>query len=929
MSKKLMYLVSCVLTLCLILTSTAEADLIGWWTLDGNLLDSSGLDNDGTADVDPNFVEGKIGGALELDGDDFIVIDAVADDITSNDITLSAWVKTTDNNADWFSCNTGAGGNVVRFCIEAGKAAFDTDSEHALSTMTVSDGQWHLLTFVRSGATGYVYVDGVQENSYTAAFNFSATDRWSIGQEWDTDTPSGFLTGIVDDVRMYDRALSAALVQDLFNGITPAFVKAENPEPADGAMHPDTWVILRWSTGDTAASHNVYFGDNFDDVNYGTGEASRGNQPSTFYLAGLTYPDGFAPETIYYWRIDEVEADGTVHKGDIWSFTTSPAKAYNPDPADSAGFVDPNVELSWKAGLSAKLHTVYFGDNFDDVNDASGEFPQGTITYIPGPLESDKTYYWRVDEFDGVATHKGDVWSFKTLPVIHITDLNLVGWWKLDEGMGPLVLDWSGHGNHGVLKGVPEWIPDGYDSGALSLGSGNYVAIQNLHYNSAGYAEVSVCAWIRTVSSGSQIIASFDRNQFWRLEINGSGGGPGQVGWDVMTSSGQVDYGSSTRIDDGLWHHVTGVFDNGRLTIYIDGRPEASASGGNTFGTNTTRYGFIGVGSEAREFDGNTGPNNFVQGDLDNVRIYDKALTQEEIALAMRGDPLLAWGPKPCNGSTLYIRDATPLSWLPGDRAYQHDVYFGTDRDAVDNADTSDTTGVYRGQQSGTSYTPSEGVEWGGGPYYWRIDERNTDATVTRGEIWSFTVADYLLVEDFEDYNDYEPERIFDTWIDGWGVAINGSVIGYVEPNLAQGEHFVETTVVHGGVQSMPYFYDTNFKYSEASRTLVLAHDWTEEYVGVLSLWFRGHSDNTAVPMYVALNGSVAVSHDNPNAAQIEAWTEWNINLKAFAAQGVNLANVNTITIGFGDKNNLQAGGSGVVFFDDIRLYRLEPEPTQ
>jgi hypothetical protein len=452
----------------------------------------------------------------------------------------------------------------------------------------------------------------------------------------------------------------------------------------------------------------------------------------------------------------------------------------------------------------------------------------------------------------------------------------MVAHYKLDGNAN----DSSGNDYHGTEKGGPTYVAGMFDQ-AISLdGFDDYVAIQNFHYDSSGHAEVSVCAWIRTISSSNQIIASYDRNQFWRLEINGSGGGPGQVGWDVMTSSGQVDYGSSTRVDDGLWHHVTGVFDNGRLTIYIDGRPEASASGGSTFGTNTTRYGFIGVGSEAGEFDGNTAPNSFVQGDLDNVRIYDKALTQEEIALAMRGDPLLAWGPKPCNGSTLYIRDATPLSWLPGDKVSQHDVYFGTDRDAVDNADTSDATGVYRGQQSGAGYTPSEGVEWGGGPYYWRIDERNTDATVTRGEIWSFTVADYLLVEDFEDYNDYEPERIFDTWIDGWGVAINGSMIGYVEPDLTQGEHFVETTIVHGGIQSMPYFYDTNFKYSEASRTLVLAHDWTEEDVGVLSLWFRGHSDNAAVPMYVALNGSVAVSHDNPDAAQIEAWTEWNINLK-------------------------------------------------
>jgi len=98
--------------------------------------------------------------------------------------------------------------------------------------------------------------------------------------------------------------------------------------------------------------------------------------------------------------------------------------------------------------------------------------------------------------------------------------------------------------------------------------------------------------------------------------------------------------------------------------------------------------------------------------------------------------------------------------------------------------------------------------------------------------------------------------------------------------------------------------------------------DWTEEGVGELSLWFRGGSTNAPERMYVALNGSAVVYHDNSDAAQIATWTEWRIDLQDFAAQGVNLVNVNTIAIGFGDKNNLKAGGSGMVFFDDIRLYR-------
>jgi len=77
--------------------------------------------------------------------------------------------------------------------------------------------------------------------------------------------------------------------------------------------------------------------------------------------------------------------------------------------------------------------------------------------------------------------------------------------------------------------------------------------------------------------------------------------------------------------------------------------------------------------------------------------------------------------------------------------------------------------------------------------------------------------------------------------------------------------------------------------------------------------------------MYVTVKDSSGTSsmvyHDNPNATLINTWTQLNINLQAFADQGVNLANVNTLAIGLGNKKNPIAGGSGTMYFDDIRLY--------
>ena len=101
-------------------------------------------------------------------------------------------------------------------------------------------------------------------------------------------------------------------------------------------------------------------------------------------------------------------------KGNVWSFVVPSKTAYFPEPADGAEAVAVDVQLSWTPGSGSKLHAVYFGDNFEDVNNATGGQAQGTTTFTPGILTMAKTYYWRVDEFDLIETHKGDVWSFTT-----------------------------------------------------------------------------------------------------------------------------------------------------------------------------------------------------------------------------------------------------------------------------------------------------------------------------------------------------------------------------------------------------------------------------------------------------------------------------------------------------------------------------------
>jgi hypothetical protein len=342
--------------------------------------------------------------------------------------------------------------------------------------------------------------------------------------------------------------------------------------------------------------------------------------------------------------------------------------------------------------------------------------------------------------------------------------------------------------------------------------------------------------------------------------------------------------------------------------------------------------------------DSNQPLDDFINSDTDGIVAFIFAPAQEGDSSILRTKELEEGGtylegvfdpppealkPNPADGQTDVTRDVV-LNWRPGRHADTHNVYFGTDFNDVNEANLADTRGVLFSQnQEELTYDPP-GVLNLEQTYYWRIDEVNDAESNSpwKGHVWSFTVADFILVDDFESYNDYDvteegSNRIYLTWLDGYGISTNGSTAGYAEPDFYAGDHYLEDEIFHGGLWSMPLFYDNSPGISEVTRTLTSSlRDWTDEDVVALSMWYQGVSENAAEPMYVAINGSAVVTNDDPNAALATEWTEWAIDMQRFADQGVNLANVETISIGFGNKSNPIAGGSGHVFFDDIRLYR-------
>ncbi|MHC4703735.1 MAG: PA14 domain-containing protein, partial [Planctomycetota bacterium] len=551
---------------------------------------------------------------------------------------------------------------------------------------------------------------------------------------------------------------------------------AVEPIPADGGLYEDTSAVLSWLPGLNAVSHDVYFSENLADVEAGTPGAPgfQGNQVETFFtvgIAGTPVPDGLVPGTTYYWRIDEIEADGvTINRGDVWSFTVPSRKAYNHSLSDGACFVSPYTDLSWTPGSGAKIHTVFFGDNFDDVNSAVVGIQQATETYDPGPLESDKTYYWRVDEFDGVETHRGDVLSFTTIG---------------ERGTG--------------LRG-------------------RYYSGQNFDK-------------LELTRTDTQIDFPWGGNP----PDDKLGGSDFSVRWTGDVSAQFTDtYTFYTITDDGIRVWVNGelIIENWTHHGDTEDRGTIDLVAGRHYSIEI-EYFQAGGGSIAQL--GWESPHT----------------TKQLIPTDLLWPPVRARNPKPLNG-TVGVRLTDLLTWTPGEHAASHDVYFGTDEDAVRNAGKA--APEYKGSKAlgDERYDPGK-LAWDT-TYYWRVDEVN-DANPDSpwaGSLWSFATGDFLVVDDFESYDDIDPlpgetggNRIFDKWIDGFGTTTNGALVGNDLPPYA------ERTIVHGGAQSMPYFYDNADKTSEATLTLVYPRDWTEQGVTKLSLWFRGASANAADRMFV------------------------------------------------------------------------------
>jgi len=538
--------------------------------------------------------------------------------------------------------------------------------------------------------------------------------------------------------------------------------------------------------------------------------------------------------------------------------------ASNPNPANGATDVVRDVVLSWTPGMYADKHDVYFGIVFDDVNDADRTNPLDVLvsqyqepnSYSSAELlQFGQTYYWRVDEVNAPP----DNTIFK----------------------GDI---WS-------FTTEPVTYPiAGENITATASSSNNVEEVPENTINRSGlddndlHSNDSKAMWLSSVIGPKPTWIQYEFDQVYKLHQ--------MLVWNHNTSTEPV-------IGFGVKEATIEYSTDGANWTTLCTHEFARALGTAGYAHNTT----VELGGAVAKYvkiTVNSNLGGFVpQFGLSEVRFLYT--------------PVLAREPNPASGSTDIDVDNLTLGWRAGREAASHEVYFGDSNQAVIDG-TAPVSTVTEASYGPLSFDL-------GVTHYWKVNEVNMAETPTtwEGDVWDFTTTEFLVVDDFESYNDLdttdpESNRIFLTWLDGYEQPANGSIVGYAAAP------FTEQNIVHSGGQSMPLFYDNTgtARYSEAELTLSQAQDWTKSGVAALSLWFSGEPNNVPEQMYVKVNGSkVTYDSDADNLTRIP-WQPWNIDL---ASLGIDLQNVTKLSIGFGDETSMTPGGSGVVFFDDISLY--------
>jgi len=568
--------------------------------------------------------------------------------------------------------------------------------------------------------------------------------------------------------------------------------------------------------------------------------------------------------TLYPIR-DASAADGNglqIGEFELLGVLGSGTEASSPIPAEGATDVSRDVVISWTPGGFAATHDVYLGTVFADVNNASGAKQLGVLL----SQNQDANVY-----------DPG------------ILEFGQTYYWRIDEVNAPPTASTIFRGE--VWSFTVEPLAYEMPAGNITATASSFVpgnAPENT-INGSGlvddlHSADTATMWLSDGADPGPVWVRYDFGKVYKLHqmliwnYNGS---------FILTRFGLKDVTIEYSEDDQTW------------TLLPDAKEFAQAPGAGGYAYNTT-VDFHGAAAQSVRITANSnwGGPIYTQYGLSEVRFLHI--------------PVHARYPHPDSGAKDIGVDAT-LAWRAGREAATHKVYLSTDQQAVIDG-TAAAVSMANASYSATLDLSST--------YYWRIDEVNDVETPTtwQGDVWSFSTSQYVIVDDFESYNDIDlpdpkSHTIFDAWIDGFLTpTTNGALVGYDLPQPS----YAEKTIIHSGKQSMPLFYGntSGATYSEASRTFAASQDWTRHGIATLVLYFYGTPGNTG-RLYVKVNDAkVAYPGDAADIAR-PRWKQWNIDL---ASLGIALQNVTTLAVGI-DGN----GAAGTLYVDDVVLYRSAP----
>jgi fibronectin type 3 domain-containing protein len=685
--------------------------------------DQSGGGNNGALSNASWAATGRYGKAISFNGTNSMVTipDSNALDLTTG-MTIEGWVQPTVSNSWETLIVKERPGDLVYGLYSS------TDANRPQSQVTIGGtarllngpaqipgGSWTHVAATYDGTTQRLYVNGAQVSTLPIAGTIDTSASPvriggnTIWAEW--------FNGLIDEVRIYNRALSAAEIQtDMNKSISAADAV---PPTAPGALTATGGfgqVSLSWA----AASDNIavarYNLHRSTTAGFTPTAANRIAQPTA-----TTYTDtGLAPGP-YFYRVTAEDQVGNVGPASNEASATATADTTPPTPPTTltATPLPGQVSLAWSGATDAggvARYNVHRSTTSGFTPGPANRIAQPTGTsYVDSGLTGG-TYYYRVIAVDAAGNESAP--SPQASAVVPTgPPPGLVGEWGFDAGIGTTAADSSGTGNVGTITG-PTWSTAGRFGNALTFdGVNDLVTVADA--NSLDFTNaLTLEAWVRPTALGNAwrttLMKERPGSDSYALYANGSGGTKVPAG-EIFTTTYR-DATASTQLPLGTWTHIATTYNGTALVIYVNG----TAAG------QLLTSGPIVVGTGALRIGGNSIWGEWFQGDIDEVRVYNRALTATEIQADMNRPVTNPDGVAPSAPGTLSATGTLTSAQLTWGAATDNIAVVRYNVHRASSPGFTPSAANRIAQPTGTSYTDNVAA----GTYFYRVTAEDAAGNV-------------------------------------------------------------------------------------------------------------------------------------------------------------------------------------------------------